>query len=158
MTEIKQAALGICILAVAIGMLRMLIPSEKYKIQITFIIACIFSIFIINAVTDIIPAVNFETEAVDIPQIDFSDKLSEQARATAAKAVREKVEQLLTDNNFKFRKVYIIAHIDGAFCISITEVELVFDAQTDDDYITDAVSLVQTAVGDDIKVRYTKER
>ena len=54
--------------------------------------------------------------------------------------------------------MYITAHIDGAFCISISEVELVFDDGTDDSYIADAASLVQAAVGDDIKVRYTKER
>lgn len=158
MTEIKQAALGICILAVAAGLLRMLIPTEKYKTQITFVIACIFSICLVNAVTDIIPSVNFETEIADVPQIDFGDKLSEQARVTAAKAVREKVEQLLTDNSFNFSKVYVVAHIDGAFCISINEVELVFDSETDDSYIADAVSLVQTAVGDEITVRYSKER
>ena len=157
MTEIKQAALGICILAVAAGLLRMLIPTEKYRSQITFVIACIFSICLVNAVTDIIPSINFETGVVDVPQVDFSDKLSEQARVTAAKAVREKVEQLLTDKNFDFSKVYVVAHIDGAFCISITEVELVFDTDTDDDYIADAVSLVQAAVGNDITVRYSKE-
>lgn len=54
--------------------------------------------------------------------------------------------------------MYITAHIDGAFCISISEVELVFDDNTDDGYIADAVSLVQSAVGNDIKVRYAKER
>lgn len=42
MNEIKQAALGICVLAAAAGLLRMLIPCEKYKLQITFAIACIF--------------------------------------------------------------------------------------------------------------------
>ncbi|MGN0697245.1 MAG: hypothetical protein ACI4JV_00665 [Ruminiclostridium sp.] len=156
MTEIKQAALGICILAVAAGLLRMLIPTEKYKSQITFVIACIFAICLVNAVTDIIPSINFETEVVDVPQVDFSDKLSEQARVTAAKAVRKKVEQLLKDKNFNFIKVYVVAHIDGAFCISITEVELVFDSETDDDYIADAVSLVQAAVGNEITVRYSK--
>lgn len=157
MTEIKQAALGICILAIATGLLRMLIPGEKYKTQITFVIACIFSVCLINAVTDIVPSLSFDTEITDVPEVDFSDKLSEQARVTAARAVRENVEQLLSDHNFKFSKVYITAHIDGAFCISITEVELVFDGNTDDEYIADAVSLVQTAVGNDITVRYTKE-
>ena len=47
MTEIKQAALCICILGAATGLLRMLIPSEKYKTRITFLIACIFSLCLI---------------------------------------------------------------------------------------------------------------
>lgn len=158
MNEIKQAALGICVLAAAAGLLRMLIPCEKYKLQITFAIACIFSVCLINSVTDVIPALNIETKIADIPQVDFSDKLSEQARVTAARAVREKVEELLTSHGFVYRKVYITAHIDGAFCISISEVELVFDDNTDDGYIADDVSLVQSAVGNDIKVRYAKER
>ena len=158
MTEIKQAALCICILGAATGLLRMLIPSEKYKTRITFLIACIFSICLINAVKGIIPSVSIDTQAINVPQVDFSEKLSEQARVTAARAVREKIEQLLCDNGFDYDKVYVIAHIDGAFCISISEVELVFDDGTDDSYIADAASLVQAAVGDDIKVRYTKER
>ena len=91
MNEIKQAALGICVLAAAAGLFRMLIPSEKYKMQITFAIACIFSVCLINSVTDIIPALSIETQIADIPQVDFSDKLSEQARVTAARAVRQKV-------------------------------------------------------------------
>ncbi len=33
MNEIKQAALGICVLAAAAGLLRMLIPCEKYKLH-----------------------------------------------------------------------------------------------------------------------------
>ena len=158
MNEIKQAALGICVLAAAAGLLRMLIPCEKYKLQITFAIACIFSVCLINSITDVIPALNIETKIADIPQVDFSDKLSEQARVTAARAVREKVEELLTSHGLVYRKVYITAHIDGAFCISISEVELVFDDNTDDGYIADAVSLVQSAVGNDIKGRYAKER
>ena len=98
MTEIKQAALCICILGAATGLLRMLIPSEKYKTRITFLIACIFSLCLINAVKGIIPSVSIDTQAINVPQVDFSEKLSEQARVTAARAVREKIERLLCDN------------------------------------------------------------
>ena len=153
MTEIKQAALCICILGAATGLLRMLIPSEKYKTRITFLIACIFSLCLINAVKGIIPSVSIDTQAINVPQVDFSEKLSEQARA-----VREKIEQLLCNNGFDYDKVYVIAHIDGAFCISITEVELVFNADADEAYISDAVALVQAASGDEITVRYSKSR
>ena len=155
MTEIKQAALCICILGAATGLLRMLIPSEKYKTRITFLIACIFSLCLINAVKGIIPSVSIDTQAINVPQVDFSEKLSEQARVTAA---REKIERLLCDNGFDYDKVYVIAHIDGAFCISITEVELVFNADADEAYISDAVALVQAASGDEITVRYSKSR
>ena len=157
MTEIKQAALCICILGAATGLLRMLIPSEKYKTRITFLIACIFSLCLINAVKGIIPSVSIDTQAINV-QVDFSEKLSEQARVTAARAVREKIEQLLCDNGFDYDKVYVIAHIDGAFCISITEVELVFNADADEAYICDAVALVKAASGDEITVRYSKSR
>ena len=72
---------------------------------------------------------------------------------------KEKIEQALYDNGvFDYDKVYVIAHIDGAFCISITEVELVFNADADEAYISDAVALVQAASGDEITVRYSKSR
>lgn len=66
MTEIKQAALCICILGAATGLLRMLIPSEKYKTRITFLIACIFSLCLINAVKGIIPSVSIDTQAFNV--------------------------------------------------------------------------------------------
>lgn len=133
-------------------------PVRKYKTRITFLIACIFSLCLINAVKGIIPSVSIDTQAINVPQVDFSEKLSEQARVTAARAVREKIERLLCDNGFDYDKVYVIAHIDGAFCISITEVELVFDADADEAYISDAVALVQAASGEEITVRYSKSR
>ena len=46
----------------------------------------------------------------------------------------------------------------SSFCISITEVELVFDSDADEDYISDAVALVKAASGDEITVRYSKSR
>lgn len=133
-------------------------PVRKYKTRITFLIACIFSLCLINAVKGIIPSVSIDTQAINVPQVDFSEKLSEQARVTAARAVREKIERLLCDNGFDYDKVYVIANIDGAFCISITEVELVFDADADEAYISDAVALVQAASGEEITVRYSKSR
>ena len=64
MTEIKQAALCICVLGAATGLLRMLIPSEKYKTRITFLIACIFSICHINAVKGIIRFASYRLSAL----------------------------------------------------------------------------------------------
>ena len=44
-------------------------------------------------------------QEINVPQVDFSEKLSEQARVTAARAVREKIERLLCDNGFDYDKV-----------------------------------------------------
>ena len=157
MTEIKDAALGICLLTVAIGLFRMLIPEGKYKTQITFLTACVFSICVLTTVTKFAPVIDTELTVSEMPVVDFSDKLSEQARITAARGVREEVKKLLENNGYTCSKIYITANIDGAFCISITEVELLFAKGTSDEYMENATALVQRRVGD-ITVRYAKER
>ena len=143
MTEIKEAALGICLLAVAVGLFRMLIPDGKYKTQITFLTACIFSVCVLSTVTKLVPVIDTEIAVSTVPAVDFSDKLSEQA--------------LLANNGYSCSKIYITANIDGAFCISITEVELLFPKDTPDEYMERAAALVESRTGD-ITVRYAKER
>ena len=157
MTEIKEAALGICLLAVAVGLFRMLIPDGKYKTQITFLTACIFSVCVLSTMTKLVPVIDTEIAVSTVPAVDFSDKLSEQARITAARGVREKLKELLANNGYSCSKIYITANIDGAFCISITEVELLFPKDTPDEYMERAAALVESRTGD-ITVRYAKER
>lgn len=156
MGDIKSVLLGVCLLAIATGILKMLIPENKFKAQISFLISCIFAISLLSGFDNIsfFTAFDFdELESVEI--IDFSDKLSEEARKEAAKAVRIKTEELLSDNDFTYEKVYVIAHINGAFSISISEIEIVFSISESENRIEQAIELVSREVGSDINIRYS---
>ena len=156
MDGIKSVLLGVCLLAVATGILKMLIPDSKFKMQIYFLISCIFAISLLSGFDDISFFTSFDFDNLESVEIvDFSDKLSEEARKEAAKAVRLKTEKLLSDNGYSFEKVYVIAHINGAFCISISEIEIVFAYTEAEKRIDQAVSLVSREVGNDIVVRYS---
>lgn len=156
MTDVKQAVLSICLVAVATGLFRMLVPDNKFKTQLSFLISCIFALCIINSVKGVQPDTEvFVSQSTEV--IDFSDKLSENARIAAARSVRLKVENLLSENQINFEKVYTVAHIDGAFCISISEIELVFKKNQSADEIDKAIRTVQKEVGSDIIVKATQK-
>ena len=156
MDNIKSVLLGICLLAVATGILKMLIPDNKFKTQISFLVSSIFAISLLLGFDDISFFTSFDFGNLEqVEMVDFSDKLSEEARKEAAKAVRLKTEKLLSDNGFAYEKVYVNAHINGAFCISISEIEIVFSINEAEDKIQQALTLVSREVGSDIIVRYS---
>ena len=157
MTDFKQAVLTICMTAIVTGLFKMLIPDNKFKPQLSFLVACLFSICVVTAVSN--ANISFDNAAMQSSSVvDFSDKLSENARVAAAKGVREKTEQLLSDNGINCSKIYVIAHISGAFCISISEIELVFDKDTPMSTVESAVELVKSEVGEEITVRYNQTK
>ncbi len=156
MDGLKAVLLGICLLTIATGILKILIPENKFKTQISFLVACIFAISLISGFDDISVFTSFDfADLQNTEVIDFSEKLSEQARAESAKAVRMEVEELLKSNNFSFQKVYVIAHINGAFCISISEIEILFSDTETENRVKQAIELVSREVGNDIIVRYS---
>ena len=109
MDGVKSVLLSICLLAVTTGILKMLIPENKFKVQISFLISCIFAISVVSGFDDISVFTSFDFSNLQKAEIvDFSDKLSEQARVEAAKSVRIKVEELLNNNGYLFEKVYVI--------------------------------------------------
>lgn len=157
MTDFKQAVITICMAAIVTGLFKMLVPDNKFKPQLSFLVSCLFSICVVTAVSN--TNITFDNAILQSSEVvDFSDKLSENARITAAKAVREKTEQLLADNGINCSKIYVVAHISGAFCISISEIELVFGKDTSMNTVERAVELVKSEVGEEITVRYSQTK
>lgn len=152
MTDIKQAVLSICLVAVAAGLFKMLIPDNKFKTHISFLISCIFAVCVISAVSNVqLEEMSFAVQSANV--IDFSEKLSENAADTAAAAVKAQVEKLLLSENLSCDKVNVTAHIDDEMCISISEIELVFSSGRSESYADRAAAVVQKEVGDSIEVK-----
>lgn len=155
MDEVKSVLLSVSLLTVATGILKMLIPDNKFKKQISFLVSCIFAISLISGFDDMSNFISFDfSKLQNVEVIDFNEKLSEEARKEAAKAVRVKVEELMKNNNFNVQKVYVIAHINGAFCISISEIEILFSTDETEERVKQAIDLVSREVGNDIIVKY----
>lgn len=156
MDSVKSVLLSVCLLAVTTGILKMLIPENKFKAQISFLISCIFAVSVVSGFDDISVFTSFDFSNLQkVEVVDFSDKLSEQVRVEAAKAVRIKVEELLTSNGYLFEKVYVVAHINGAFCISISEIEVLFSELETESMVKQAIEIISKEVGSDITVKYS---
>lgn len=151
----SEVFLTVCMTAIAAGLFKMLLPEGKFKAQASFLISCLFAVCLLKAVSggfDLnLPELTFD----EISPISFEEKLSENAEKAAADAVREKVKELLADNNTPCAEIYIVEHIDGSFGISISEIELVFLKNTSEDYINSALNAVREKVGGEIIVRYS---
>ncbi len=145
----------ICMAAVLSGLFKMLVPDGRFKPQISFLTACLFSVCVLKSVTGgigiDIPDIKFN----EIEVVDFSEKLSENAEKAAANAVKDSVNELLEQNGTPCSQIYIVAHINGSFGISINEIELVFEKGTAKEYIDSALFAVREKVGDEILVRYS---
>ena len=53
MDSVKSVLLGVCLLAIATGILKMLIPENRFKTQISFLISCIFAISLLSGFDDV---------------------------------------------------------------------------------------------------------
>ena len=54
-----------------------------------------------------------------------------------------------------FEKVYVVAHINGAFCISISEIEVLFSELETESMVKQAIEIISKEVGSDITVKYS---
>ncbi|MCH5323638.1 MAG: hypothetical protein J1E39_00350 [Eubacterium sp.] len=151
----KEVFLTVCMTAIVSGLFKMLVPEGKFKSQISFLISCLFAVCVLKAVSGGLDIGSFEFSFEDADIVDFDDKLSENAEKAAAYAVRDKVNELLAENKTPCSQIYIVAHIDGSFGISINEIELVFEKNTSEPYIQSALDAVREEVGDEIIVRYS---
>lgn len=156
MDSVKSVLFNICLLAVTTGIIKMLVPDNKFKSQISFLISCIFAINFLCGIDDISILSDFSFDNLEVVEVvDFSDRLSEEAKKEAAKAVRLRTEKLLSDNGYAYEKIYVIAHINGAFSISISEIEIAFSIAESKERAQKAAELVSREVGSDITVRYS---
>ncbi len=158
MTEIKTALLSICMISIVTGILKMLLPDGKFKSQISFLISCVFAIIVFSIADKGIDISGFDLSDIEAMEIvDYSESYIDATYAEVAKSVREKLENHLDENGIAYRKINVNVHIDNDFCISINELELVFDDGTIHTVINEAIALVQQEVGNNTVVRYSLE-
>ncbi len=151
MTDIKQTVLLICTIAVAVGILRMIIPEGKTKTQLSFIISLVFTIAILSSVRAIdLSDIKLETENIAIP--DMSGRLYAITEATAVKAGEDEIENYLHSLSIYPDEIKLKVNIDENYSISISDIELVFSKETKAETVQRAENEIRKRAGDEVIV------
>ncbi len=146
----RAALLNICLVAVGVGILKMLIPVNSFDKQINFLISCFFIASIIFSFSN--EHIDFKSMAGEInskPYVDFTASLTNDRKNAIATELSERVREVLVNNQISPKKIYVIVNISGLHSISINEIKLVLSEYDDFQRASD---IVTEEVGSDIKV------
>lgn len=125
MERIKACVFVICALSVALTLYKMLAPGGKYKKQINFISALVYTAVIISMLGGIrVKADGLKLSSV--PELDYS-AIEERFYCELCENTKNRVASLLTDkltqNGISVAKITVNADITDSDSIIITEVE-----------------------------------
>lgn len=118
----------ICIAAICTAIFRMLVPENKYAKQISLLIAAIFLLTGITAVTG--AELDLDTGAYDITEsgghTGMTGGVSESLQRRICKDMSDKLYELLGGREIYPEEIHVIVNISGLYSINITQVKLVF--------------------------------
>lgn len=121
----------VCIAAVCMGLLKMLIPENKFKKQLSALIACVFLLTGITAASG--AEIDLDEDRFDLginaDYISFSNQVNEELKKRICDEMREKIRTILNGSEIYPDEIHIIVNISGLYSIDITQVELVFRAE-----------------------------
>lgn len=141
---------SVCITAVATALFRLLVPENKMSKQLSLLIACVFLLTGITAVT----GASFDIQdSVEIGEnadfIRFSEQVDEKMKIEICRKTEEKIRALLEENGLFPEEVHVIVNISGLYGIDISEVKVFFSGEEQADF---ARSVLEKALSGDIKV------
>lgn len=120
----------VCIAAVCTALFRMLVPENKFSKQISLLIACVFLLAGITALSGAEFDLNADAFELGIggDYIGFSAEVNEELRERVCREMSDKLYKLLNGNEIYPSEIHIIVNISGLYSIDITQVKLVFGA------------------------------
>lgn len=121
----------VCITAIVIAIFRMIVPENKFKKQISFLVAGVFLAAGISAVAGAEFNLDAENDALIESErfVQFSGEVNENLRKKICDEMSQKIYKLLNENEIYPKEVHIIVNISGLYSISIRQVKLVFSAE-----------------------------
>ncbi|MDE7231145.1 MAG: hypothetical protein K2N56_11750 [Oscillospiraceae bacterium] len=144
----------VCVAAICMAIFRMLIPENKFQKQISVLVACVFLLTGITAVSGAeidLDEDSFEL-GINTDYISFSGEVNEQLKKKICDDMRDKIRNLLNENEIYPEEIHIIVNISGLYSIDITQVELVFRAE-EQDAATAAAELLSRELSEDVKIK-----
>lgn len=118
----------ICVSAICTALFRMLIPENKYSKQISLLIAAVFLLTGITAVTG--ADIDLEAPKFDIDTDSAYSGMTADVNANLqqkiSKDMSDRLYKLLGEHEIYPREIHVIVNISGLYSINITQVKLVF--------------------------------
>ncbi len=146
--------LTVCMAAIASALFRILVPESKFTKQISLLIACVFLLAGINAVTG--AELDLDAEIFEVTggaeYIGFSGDVNDALKERICGDMSDELYTIMHKNGIYPEQIHIGVNISGLYSISITQVKLVLgeDMRGRAD---DAVALLSEALPQDIDVR-----
>lgn len=143
----------VCIAALCTALFRMLVPENKYSKQISVLIAAVFLLTGITAVSG--AELNIDTEENARLADGYNSEIAENVNKSLQKKVceetSEKIYSLLNERGIYPEEIHIAVNISGMYSIDITQVELVFKSG-EQAAANAAAELLKKELSSDIKI------
>lgn len=147
---------SVCIAAVAAALFRMMVPENKFSKQISLLIACVFLLTGITALSGAEFDLNADAYDIGVSEeyISFSGEVNKSLQKKVCTDMSDKLYSLLNKNGIYPEEIHVIVNISGLYSIDITQVKLVFGAGRQA-AAEAAAELLARELTEDIKVTVT---
>lgn len=143
----------VCIAAICTALFRMLVPENKYAKQISLLIAAVFLLTGITAVTG--ADVDLGTQNYDLGEngnySGMTANVNENLQRKICSDMSDKLYKLLGEHEIYPEEIHVIVNISGLYSINITQVKLVF-GEGEHAAAAAAAELLSHELSEDIKV------
>lgn len=149
----------VCMAAIASALFRLLVPESRYAKQISLLIACVFLLASVNAVTGAELSLGDSSYELSgsTDYIGFSGDVNKSLQKKICTDMKEKVSAILNENGIYPEQIHINVNISGLYSISITQVKLVF-AEGSQAEAEKAIALLSGELPEDIELKAELKR
>ncbi|MDE7362434.1 MAG: hypothetical protein K2N38_10930 [Oscillospiraceae bacterium] len=143
----------VCIAAISTALFRMLVPENKFSKQISLLIAAVFLLTGITAVTGADIDLDVRYKAVEEYGVygDMTADMTENLRRKICGDMTDKLYKLLGEHEIYPEEIHVIVNISGLYSIDITQVKLVF-SEGEHAAAEAAAELLSRELSEDIKI------
>lgn len=143
----------VCVSAICMALFRMLVPEDKFSKQISLLIAAVFLLTGITAVTgaDIDLEVGYKSVEDYGGYAEMTADVTENLRRKICGDMSDKLYRLLGEHEIYPREIHVIVNISGLYSIDITQVKLVF-GEGERAAAEAAAELLSRELSEDIKI------
>ena len=132
---------------------RLIAPTDRFGAQIKLLISCFVILTVINAVSGEIPAWDIsDILGADMSYNDYAVQLDNAVTEETARQLRDRIAEILAEEDIHPEKIYIDINISDKGRISINEIKLVFGMKEYENNAERAAVLIEQEVGTKIKV------
>lgn len=146
--------LTVCMAAIASALFRILVPENKFTKQISLLIACVFLLAAVTAISG--AELDALTEAPEISTssdyIGFSGEVNKSLQKKICSDMSDKLYAILHENEIYPEQIHIGVNISGLYSISITQVKLVLSEDARDK-ADKALALIRAELSEDIEIK-----